>query len=72
MSDRVPLFKFGDRVRILQMAGPGLANRLGTVMERQRTPSHYVRVALDETDTIPEVNVELPAASLIARSPDDH
>ena len=65
--DHVPLFRFGNRVRIMQtteMVDRGLANLVGTVTGPQRTPSHLVVVALDDDGETPN-HVEVPADSLM-------
>lgn len=67
MSDHTPLLKFGDQVRIMQtkeMEDAGLANLIGTVAAKQRTPSHLVQVALDDDGATPNL-VEVPADSLM-------
>lgn len=67
MSDRIPLFKFGDQVRIMEtaeMEKRGLANQIGTVAAKQRTPSHQVSVALDDDGITPNL-VEVSADSLM-------
>ena len=51
MSDRIPKFWFGDRVRVMQtdeMVENGLANLKGTVVLGQRTPANAVGVSLDD------------------------
>jgi hypothetical protein len=51
MSDIIPRFRYGDRVRIIQtseMEYHGIANKRGTVMCTPLTPSHLVKVYLDE------------------------
>lgn len=67
MSDTIPRFLFGDRVRVMQttdMEKNGLANRRGTVTKHQRTPSNLVCITLDECDH-EEVTVEVPASVLM-------
>lgn len=67
MSDTVPTFRFGERVRVMQVEGvnQSLHNRHGTVMSDQRTPSHMVRVALDEDDDHKAVNIEMLRSCLM-------
>lgn len=68
MSDTVPRFRFGERVRVMQVDGvdPALHNRHGTVMSDQRTPSHsVVMVALDDYDGHDETSVEVPVSCLM-------
>jgi hypothetical protein len=68
MSDPIPRFHYGERVRIMQVDGvePALHNRRGTVVSRQITPSHsVVRVALDDYDDHDETSVEVPVSCLM-------
>jgi hypothetical protein len=67
VSDRIPLFQFGEHVRIMQtkeMEDAGLANLVGTVATKQRTPANLVQVALDDNGVTPNY-VDVPAHSLM-------
>ncbi len=64
---KLPLRRVGDRVRVIQadeMVLRGIANYVGPVVLHQLTPSHMVRIALDDEGDGSATYIDVPAMFL--------